>query len=268
MEIKRVSGRVIERSTVWVPAGTREVRRGKKRKGATTAEKQEQNDRQGEKNLARLINCNFRPGDVLLGPTFDAAHWDRLRQKAQAMADRMPEATEEDRLVKAAEHEGELWIKRIRRKLEKAGRRELLRYVLVTSDMDGETGQPKRIHLHAVLPAWAAETAAAAWTAGCVDLQHLREQDDFTPLARYLLRQVRRRPGERKWRSAQNMDRPIVTMTDIPPEKPVRERKGEVVMHRDEFEPGRPQYLRTVDMNRKRPPVKRKISKTRRRRDG
>ena len=266
MQITRVSGRVIERSTVWVPAGTREVRRKEKRKGATTAEKAEENGRAAEKNLARILNCNFRPGDLLLGPTFSPSAWARLEERAGKLRETMPEATEEDLLVRAAEHAGELWIKRIRRAMEKAGRRELLRYVIVASDMDGATGQPKRIHLHAILPAWAGEMAAAAWKNGTVDVQHLREQDDYTPLARYLLRQVRRRPGERKWRSAQGMDRPVVTVTDIPEDRPVKARKGEVVMQVEAWEPGRPQYMRTVDLKRKRPAVKRKKIAGRRRR--
>lgn len=264
MEIKRVSGRVVERSTVWVPEGTREVKRKPKRKGATTAQKQDENERQAEKRLARILNCNFRPGDVLLGPTFDETNWSALRERAEGMREKHPDATEENLLVMAAEHEGELWIQRTRRALAKEGRRELLRYVMVVSDMDGQTGEQKRIHLHAILPAWAEKNAAAAWKAGAVDVQHLREQDDFTPIARYLLRQVRRRPDAKKWRAAQNMDRPVVTVTNIPEGKVLKAGKGEVVMHQNAVIPGQPQYLRTVNMGRKRPKVKERSGKAKR----
>ena len=258
MLIKRVSGRVIEKSTACVPVGTQERRRKEKKKGGTTALKQDENERSAEKRLARVINCNFRPGDVLLTASWSEEAWEGLVKQAEKLEGNRPDLCLEDRLVMAAEQEGTNWIRRIQRRKKSLGGTALLRYVLVASDMDGKTGEQKRVHLHALFPKWAKELAVEAWKHGWVDIRNLREQDDYTPIAEYLLRQVRRRPDSKKYRTAQNMDKPIVTIENIPDNIPMKVRKNEVIMHQNAIEPGRPQYLRVVDLGRKRPEVKQK----------
>ncbi|MDO4516533.1 MAG: hypothetical protein Q4C76_05295 [Bacillota bacterium] len=258
MLIKRVSGRVVEKTTVCVPVGTRERGRREKTKGGTTALKQDENERNAEKRLARVINCNFRPGDVLLTASWSEEAWEALSQRAEKLGEIHPDLCPEDRLVMAAEQEGSNWIRRIQRAKKARGGTALLRYVLVASDMDGKIGEAKRVHLHALFPRWAKELAVEAWKCGWVDIRNLREQDDYTPIAEYLLRQVRRRPDGKKYRTAQNMDKPIVTVQDIPGNLPLKVRKNEVVMQHREDGPDRPSYLRVVDMNRKRPEVKQK----------
>lgn len=258
MLIVRRSGRVIERSTVCVPAGTQERGRKEKTKGGTTALKQDENERNAEKRLARTINCNFRPGDVLLTASWSEEAWGKLADKAEKLAGKHPDLCLEDRLVMAAEQEGTNWIRRIQRMKKAQGGTVMLRYVLVASDMDGKTGEAKRVHLHAIFPHWAKNLAVEAWKHGWVDIRNLREQDDFTPIAEYLLRQVRRRPDGKKYRTAQNMDKPEVTIQDIPGNVPLKAKKNEIVMKHNEDGPDRPRYIRIVDMGRKRPVVKTK----------
>ena len=258
MMITRRSGRVIERSTVCVPAGTQERGRKEKTKGGTTALKQDENERNAEKRLARTINCNFRPGDVLLTASWSEEAWGKLAEKAEKLAGKHPDLRLEDRLVMAAEQEGTNWVRRTQRMKKAKGGTVMLRYVLVASDMDGKTGEQKRVHLHAIFPHWAKGLAVEAWKHGWVDIRNLREQDDFTPIAEYLLRQVRRRPDGKKYRTAQNMDKPVVTIQDIPGNMPLKAKKNEVVMKHNEDGPDRPRYIRIVDMGRNRPVVKNK----------
>lgn len=258
MLIKRISGRVIEQSTVLVPVGTQERGRRDRRKGGTTALKQDENERAAEKRLARTINCNFRPGDVLLTASWSEEAWGRLEEKAEQLAGQHPDLCREDCLVMAAEREGTNWVRRIQRAKKARGGTALLRYVLVASDMDGKTGEAKRVHLHALVPSWAKALAVDAWPHGWVDIRTLREQDDYTPIAEYLLRQVRRRPDAKKYRVAKDMDKPVVTIQDIPGNQPLKARKNQIVMNHREDGPDRPRYLRVVDMGRKRPAVKSK----------
>lgn len=242
MKIRRISGRVVEESTVFVSPNSRE-RRGRK-KGTTSARKQDENERDAVKRLSRLINCNFAHGDLLLTPKYDEEGMARLMDWAKAHQEEGHSL--EDALVDAAEREGKNYIRRMERELEKAGVE--LRYILITSDMDGETGELVRPHHHIIMPRVAFEVAAKKWGLGTVDYQILRDQDDYTPLAEYLLRQVRRRkPDARKWTSSRNLDKPVVSQTWM--DKPGRElavEKGAKLMHRAEWEPGRPQYIRFV----------------------
>ena len=83
-----------------------------------------------------------------------------------------------DAMRAAADHELQLVIRRVKRELDKAG--VSLRYVAVTSDMDGDTGETVRVHHHLVVdraardafrqrsgPAWAAWTGSPSpprWT--------------------------------------------------------------------------------------------------------
>ena len=258
MMIVRRSGRVVEKSTVCVPVGTKERSRREKTKGGTTALKQDENERNAEKRLARVINCNFRPGDVMLMASWSEESWGQLEGKARKVQNSRPDMAWEDCLVAAAEQEGSNWIRRIQRLKKARGGTALLRYVLVASDMDGKTGEAKRVHLHVLLPGWAKDLALESWKHGLVDVRNLKEQDDYTPIAEYLLRQVRRRPDSKKYRTAQNMDKPVVTIQDIPGNMPLKVKKNEVVMRHNEEGPDRPRYLRVVDMNRKRPEVKAK----------
>ena len=65
-----ISGNVIEKSKFWVGAAARP--RGK-RTAPTTRRKQDQNDRDAVKRLARSINCNFGYKDLLVTLEYDAA---------------------------------------------------------------------------------------------------------------------------------------------------------------------------------------------------
>ena len=207
MVIRRTSGKVVELSTVFVSANTKPRRN--KRKGTTTAQKQDENERDAVKRLARIINANFSHGDLFLTVKYDDDGFGDLAQRA--LADRKEGESIEDAVMRAAEHDASLYLRRLRRILGKENVE--LRAIVSTSDMDGETGEFVRPHHHIILPRVSFEAAAKAWHLGSVEYQILRDQDDYTPLAAYLCRQVRRRPDAKKWTTTRNMKKTIVCTT-------------------------------------------------------
>ena len=78
---------------------------------------------------------------------------------------------------KQADHQLELWLKRTRRACRAAG--VPFRYIAITSDMDGKTGEYVRVHHHAVVNAEAAEIALGKWTAGEAHCEHLYDEVDY-----------------------------------------------------------------------------------------
>lgn len=230
----------MEESTVYVSANTKP--RKCRRKGTTSAQKQDENERDCVKRCARTINCNFSHGDLLLTPKYDGAGWARLETWAKEHQGQ--EEGWEDALLRAAEREGRLYLERIKRALESQG--ITCRWMLFTSDMDGETGELVRPHHHLILPRVVFEVAAAKWDLGTVDYQILRDQDDYTPLAEYLCRQVRRRPDAKKWSCSRNLKKPIVSTRWAKPEEELRPDPKAVLVERNQWEPGKPQYIRFV----------------------
>lgn len=160
------AGNVGEKTKFFVP-GARPTRSQRRLRDA--ARKQAQNEYSAEKALARLLNANFTEGDLLVG--LDYSDDGLARLEAWALRQGLPMETEEERLDTmraAAEHELQLMIRRVKRELDKLGLP--LRYVAVTSDMDGDTGETVRVHHHLVVDrrcgtcSWKSGRAWAAWT--------------------------------------------------------------------------------------------------------
>lgn len=185
---------VVEKTRFLVGDRTRAF--GGKRTGkGCSIKKQTDNDRLAVRRLARTLNCNYSHRDLLVTLTYSD---EGIGMLAGSTAEEKREA---------AEHQGTLWLRRLRRKMGGAP----LRSVLVTSDMDGETGELVRLHHHVVLPAavsW--DAMQALWTMGDVDIRQLRQQDDLTPVAVYMLLQVRRVPEKKKYRCSKGMEQPKI----------------------------------------------------------
>lgn len=213
--------------------GSRQYERGVRRaeKGATEAKHE----------LARELNNNFRAGvDHMLTPTYDAAGWDRLVMRAGS-----PDAP--DAVWVAADREIHNWVKRVQNACKKAG--VVFRYAFVTSDLDGKTLDPVRVHHHVVLNAEAAEIAKAKWTAGDARLTLLRggKHGDLSPVAEYMIRQARQVvPGRARYSPSRNLVKPKPSRLRRVrnPEAELRVPKGCELIYRSEGVPGRPQLLR------------------------
>lgn len=183
-----------------------------RRKDRDTARKQEQNEYSAQKALARLINANFTAGDLLMGLDYSEEGMDKILTWARENGlpvDSEDEAQQMDAIWEDASHELDNALRRVKRRLKKQGMD--LKAVYSTSDMDGETGEAVRVHHHLVVSAGTQDAFLDAWEKcglGSVSWTPLwKDQEDRTPIAEYIIRQVRRIPDAKKYRSTRNLAR-------------------------------------------------------------
>jgi hypothetical protein len=219
------SGRTVEKIKFKVGANAK-IKRGRRKKGSTPIRKQESNFRSAVKRLARLLNCNFSHGDLWITLTY---------------ADKYLCESFED-----AEHQLDLFQRRMRSKFKKLGME--FRYISVTSDIDGQTGELVRVHHHIVMPRVPFELVCECWKYGTVDYRLLKDQADYTPLAVYLLNQAKNQPDAKKYSPSRNLQKPIVNEEFVADgTREIRVPKNAVVMHRDEYDRAiGTQYVRYV----------------------
>lgn len=199
------SGKVIEKSQFYV--GERRPRAPRK-KGSTTAARRDKNMNMAARVLARIINCNWGQGDLWLTFKYDEAHMAAIGATAEG-----------------AEKAMTLAWRRLRRELAAAGVQ--LRGFWITSDKDPETGEPVRLHHHAVIGKegvtvkWTPDGKLAEfsiggrsvediWGMGSVHASPLREQDDYTAIAVYCVRQAVGGENAKKWHATRGLEKPVV----------------------------------------------------------
>lgn len=223
------AGIVGEKIKYWVP-GERPAR--SKRRMTSDIKQQQRNEASAEKRMARLVHANFNDGGKLVRLSYDEPHLAELGEGS------------EDEVFRAAHHELRLWLRRARRACAAAGVE--LRYIALTSDVDGKTGELVRVHHHVILSAEAAEIALAKWTAGQTHQEWLDRRPDKTELVKYLLGQVRRLPDEKKYIPSRNLEipQPIDRIARSGAELAVP--KGGMLLRRSEWRPGMPQYIRYI----------------------
>lgn len=202
------------------------------------------------RDLALLMNNNFEAGrDSYLTLDYSQAGMDRLIMRAGT--------DDADELYRSAEREMTNYTKRLRRACGAAGVE--LRYAYVTSDMDGKSFAPVRVHHHLVVNAEAAGLAERCWTAGGAKARTLYgAHGDLSELAAYMIGQVRQEPGKHRYHPSRNLERPEATRP-VPaknPDAPLRVPAGCDFIWRSESYAGRPQVLRYW-----RPPEKRRKRK-------
>lgn len=206
---------------------------GRKWHRAKSAEdKRDENARMAVRVAARILNCNFCSEDVLLTLTYS----DEVHQQLFA-------GMEQDATLDRAKEELTKVLDRVRRK----HRAKDMKVLSVTADMDGETGEVVRVHHHVVVTAAYADAMEQAWEKGLVHREHLYHQDDYTPLAVYLLGQVRNRVGKKKYSCTKNMTKPRVEeqVLDGMPTEEIRVQPGAKVLDRTPYRDGMPsQYVR------------------------
>lgn len=231
------AGDIGEKYKYFIPSETGRPKSVKKQ--MSDIRKQAQNDYAAQKQLARLINANFKAGDFFLGFDYDEESFGKICPKAYE--------DDEERLYKirkAAEARANLCIRRARRMCAKAGVE--LKYVLVTSDMDADTGESVRVHHHIVVNREAGEILAKCWKEGNVNKKTLRRQKDFTDLAEYMLRQVRRAKNEKAYTRSRNLIVPKPKDRVVPSGSEIRLPKGAELIYRREYSRSTPQYIRYI----------------------
>ena len=137
------SGSVGEKIKYWV-SGVKPVRSS--RRMSSDVNKLEKNEKQSEKNLARILNTNFgAQGGVLVGLDYS----DEAYSKLFLSCKNREEVNEE------AKHQVSLCLRRVQRVAKERGIE--VKAVIVTADRDGETQEEVRVHHHIVVNKEAAE---------------------------------------------------------------------------------------------------------------
>ncbi len=205
------AGAIGEKTKFFVPGKRPDGKMSRRQKNAVR--KAEQNEYSAQKALARLINANFTAGDLFLGLDYNDIGMKRIEHWARKNGlpiDSEDEAEKQNALWEAAAHELDIALRRVKRKLEKLGVE--LKAVYCTSDMDGDTGEIVRVHHHLIVNGEAKSAFVEAWEKyglGGVSWTSLwSDQLDRTPIAEYIIRQVRRIPDAKKFRSTRNLVRP------------------------------------------------------------
>lgn len=175
MITKITSGSVVERRKAYV--GRRPSRRGARIKGASSEKKQENNRQQAILALARTLNCNYTNGDGYLTLSFTD---EALTACGGTLA--------------GAKKEARKFADRVAYRMKKHG------VVISGHGLRLEDGV---FWLYG-------EKLDDVWGNGTVDVQILRRQKDYYPLARYLILQARGVADEKKYSVSRNMVKPKV----------------------------------------------------------
>ena len=187
------AGSVGEKIKYWV-SGQKPVR--SKRRVSSEVNKLEKNEKQSEKNLARILNATFGKSGVLVGLDYSDAAYKKLFSGCKSR----------EEIAEAAEHQLSLCLRRVQREAKKRGIEVVA--VLTTADRDGETGEETRVHHHVVVNEEAAELFGEKWKHGKdVDYEYLSRQKDRTPLAHYLMAQHARVPNGKAYITTRNCKR-------------------------------------------------------------
>lgn len=142
------------------------------------------NDINSRKKLRRLINTNFRKGDL----------WIRLSYENK------PD-------FETAVKEFKKFLRRVRDYRKKKGLPPL-KYIGITETED-EAGEPVRIHHHIVMQDMDVYDLKALWPLGWVDVRWLYPHNDYSRLANYITKTMRKAHAKR-WSQSRNLERPTV----------------------------------------------------------
>jgi len=217
--------------------GERPVRTGREYK--RQIRRAEKNATEAKNTAARIANNNFRAGlDVTDLLTYSDEGMERLIMKAGT--------DEEDALYLAARHEMSLCIERARYACRKDGVE--LKYCAWTSDRDGKTGAPVRVHHHVIVNREGAEYILRAWKLGEAKSKRLYSANhgDLTDYVEYLMSQSRQIGTEKRYMPSRNLEAPVATRPRLAknPAAELRLPKGSKFIWRSEGHAGRPQKLR------------------------
>ena len=174
------AGKIGEKIKYWISG---DPKRRNRRKEKSQIKKQ-RSSQSRIRSLARLINANFAAGDMLITLTYSDQGMDKIFTRASKNKN-ADEITLQD-LRQAAQQEFINCIRRVKRAVNSE-----LKYIGITADLDGKTGEQVRTHHHLIVNADCAEQFQKAWRKyGSVHTRQLSEQEDYTPVALYFCAQV------------------------------------------------------------------------------
>ena len=199
------------------------------RRAKSQEDKRDENARQAVRVAARILNCNYTPEDYLAELTYGDESWTELAAKCGDDPDRMME--EARKLLGKC-------LEQVQKAAKKAA--AVVKTMAVTSDLDQETGEVVRVHHHVVISAEGLALLQKKWKHGLVLDKHLYRQDDYTPLAAYLLGQVRHQENRKKYSCSRNMVQPKVEemVLEHCPDNEIRVQAGARVLDRTPYKEG------------------------------
>ena len=189
------AGNIGEKIKYWV-SGSKPVR--SKRKIKADINRLEKNDKQSEKNLARILNTNFgKQGGMLVGLDYSDTAYEKIFSGCK----------DEKEIIETAKHQVSLCLRRVQREAKKKGVN--VKAVVVTADLDGQTKKSVRVHHHIIVNKEAAELFSSKWKHGSsVDYEYLySDQKDRTALAHYLMEQISHIPGGKAYITTKNLEK-------------------------------------------------------------
>lgn len=237
MVTKIVSGNVVERRKTRITR--RPAKRGGRVRGNSSEKKLVGNREYAKLALARTINCNMTPGDLWLTAKFDETGLEAIGGNFEG-----------------ARKAGRKFIDRLVYRMKKLG--IVCKWFLAASEIDGETGELVRPHVHIIITGegfsirekrlyFGEELVDDIWGLGTVDWQPLRHQQDYYPLASYLVNQARGVADEKKWTCSRNMKKPKVTREIVTSGGQLRVPAGAVELPGTRYDPEKGQnYVRYI----------------------
>lgn len=203
-----IAGRTIEDCKYYSPYNRPKGMKRTQKEKATSEEQFKVNERQAEKKLRRLINCNFEPGDYHLILTY-----------------RVDDRPEDKKMLKNDIRE---FNKKMRREYRKCGME--YKYIHVY-----EIGKKGAMHHHLVINKVDPEVIRKNWHKGRVRFFPLDDTGQYSDLANYLikyssvmLKDPDRLQGKR-WNASRNLKKPKIIKKRVLRNtfrKQPRERKG------------------------------------------
>ncbi|MBQ3021934.1 MAG: hypothetical protein IJD91_01225 [Clostridia bacterium] len=227
-----ISGNVGEKIKYWV-SGNKPVR--SKRRVTSDVNKVEKNEKQSEKNLARILNTNFgAQGGVLVGLDYSDEAYKKLFGGCKDLQE----------VIECAKHQASLCLRRVQREAKKRGVE--VKAAIVTADLDGETKESVRVHHHIVVNSEAAELFGEKWKHGkTADYEYLyNDQKDRTPLAHYLMSQISHIHGGKAYITTKNLERPKCIDRIAKNGSEISLPKNSALIYRSAHAAGLNQYLR------------------------
>ena len=188
------AGNIGEKIKYWV-SGSKPS--GSRRRVRADVNRLEKNEKQSEKNLARILNTNFGKGGVLVGLDYSDEAYDKIFKGCK----------NQEEVIERAKHQASLCLRRVQREAKKNDIE--VKAVVVTADLDGETKEEVRVHHHIVVNSEAAELFGSKWKHGqSVDYEYLySDQKDRTALAHYLMSQISHIPGGKAYITTRNLEK-------------------------------------------------------------
>lgn len=195
-----------------------------------------------ERQIARLLNENFDSREDL---HIVLEYTPKELALISAMAEGIESEHPADSLYIAAQKNFVNFVRRVQREMKKGG--EEFRYICVTSDMDGKTGELVRIHHHLICNKEAKEAVEKKWRGFTLEKELYTIHGDFTPLAEYLIRQTRAVEGTQRYVPSRNLRQPYHTEPVLVTrygDSEMHVPKGCIQLYRSTYTRGASQYLR------------------------